>query len=242
MPSWLLLLIAVILAVIAVYFWQSGAKTKTDRKELEEFDPKSWQPRTVRPLTRRELEAYKLLQEALPQVIILPQVSLSRFIGVKTQRSYARWFNRIGRRSVDFLMCSKRGDVLGVVELKDEQNSRSAAAHLKSTTLQLAHIPSWHLDLNARAGLELVAHQINLRLAESGAALNSSQQQDSEQWEATVLNPRAAGIEVVEAADVHWEEQPWPTEDNRPSSFLDQTDDSNFGNLPAPSSARTPPS
>jgi hypothetical protein len=242
MPIWLLTLIVLAAAGMVVWwFMQSKPAVAKKSRDSEEFDPKIWQPRVVRPLTRTELEAYKVLRDALPDMVLLPQVALSRFVGVRTQRSYTRWFNKVGRRSVDFLVCSKRGDVLGVVELQAKRDTKSSGTQLKTSTLKLAHIPVWHLDLEARAGVELVAHQINLRLAESGAALNSSQQQDSEQWEATMVNPRTAGIEAVEAADVKWEEQPWPTEDNRPSSFLDQTDDSNFASLPAPLSANQRP-
>lgn len=237
MPTWIWLLVTLGLSLLAMWLWLRGTNNKAKHSD---FDPKSWQPHVVRPLTLQELDALKQLQTALPQVLYFPQISISRFVGVKTKKSYARWFNRVGRRSVDFLACSSRGDVLGVIELKTKR-SPSSAGELKTSTLAMVSIPLWHLDLERRGSLESVTHDLRQRLAEA-AAISPRQTQSAQDggWQPTIINPRVPGaalraegklrgIEAIELTESRWQEQDWPTEDNRPSSFLDG--DSNFAPL-----------
>jgi very-short-patch-repair endonuclease len=57
--------------------------------------------------------------------LVLAQVQLSRFLGVKKGHNSQSWMNRINRMSADFVVCSKDASVLAVVELDDASHERA---------------------------------------------------------------------------------------------------------------------
>lgn len=77
-----------------------------------------------RPLSKVEQILYFRMIEALPDLVILPQVQLSRFMGVKKGFKFNEWNNRINRKSVDFLVCTKSFDIIAAVELDDSTHTR----------------------------------------------------------------------------------------------------------------------
>jgi Protein of unknown function (DUF2726) len=184
-------------------------------------DLDSWQPRTIKPLTKVELKAYVRLKGIAPDCVVLPQVSLSRFIKVKSSLPYGPWFYSVGRRCVDFLICSDKGDVLGVVELVDSKNAskpESRGAQSKEHTLTLASIPVWHIDPEAQGAYDQLYSYIHAELGQYEAKSSHGPE-----WHSTDIAPRKAGIEVLELDDERWN-QPWPTEENRPTAFLDMAE------------------
>ena len=50
---------------------------------------------------------YFRLVRALPDSIVLAQVQLSRFLGVKKVGDSQSWLNRINQMSADFVVCAK---------------------------------------------------------------------------------------------------------------------------------------
>jgi len=50
---------------------------------------------------------YFRLVRALPESVVLAQVQLSRFLGVKKGSDYQSWLNRINQMSADFVVCAK---------------------------------------------------------------------------------------------------------------------------------------
>ncbi len=208
------ILVAAVL-ILGFLLWRSRQRPADFESD---FNLDNWQPRTVRPITKVELMALAKIKLAAPDCIIMPQVSLSRFLRVKKSIAYSPWFYRVGRRCVDFLICSPKGDVLGVVELDDR---KPGAAHTsrglqaKERTLTLASIPVWHINPESQGAFDQLYDFIRAELGESVA--HSAQ---SVEWAATENSPRGAGIEAVELDDDRWN-QPWPTEDTRPSAYLD---------------------
>jgi hypothetical protein len=214
MTFWIIF--AVVLAIAAlVWRWSAGRKIKMADSEPE-LD--SWRPRTIRPLTKTELKALGQIQSAAPHWIVLPQVSLSRFLKVKTSLPYGPWFYKVGRRCVDFLVCSKGGDVLGVIELQSDktlQSHISSGVLAKERTLSQASIPIWYYNPEAADAVEQLQALIHSERSDSAA--HSSHSID---FRPTDAAPRGAGIEAIELDDARWE-QAWPTEDTRPTAFLD---------------------
>jgi hypothetical protein len=110
----------------------------------------------TRPLTDPEQVLYWRLVEALPECVILAQVSFSRFMkptppeGVLEARQYRALFFRISQKTVDFLVCLKDFTVVAAVELDDsthadvdlrrEQLLQSAGIPL--VRLRVDHIPT----------------------------------------------------------------------------------------------------
>ncbi len=71
-----------------------------------------------------EQALYYRLCKALPDHIVMSQVSLSRILGVKKGNNFGKWFNRINRMSADFVVCSKDASVIAVIELDDSTHSK----------------------------------------------------------------------------------------------------------------------
>jgi hypothetical protein len=213
---------ALVIAVAAVILGWLFVRQRAQSPSYDsDFSLDNWQPSTVRPLMQIELKALADIQRAAPNCIIMPQVSLSRFLKVKKSVAYRPWFYRVGRRCVDFLICSPNGDVLGVVELDDAKTATatpSRGVQAKERCLTLASIPVWHINPETKGAYDQLFDFVRTALGEAAA-----HQQQEPEWHPTENAPRGAGIEALELDDERWN-QPWPTEDTRPSAYLDIAD------------------
>jgi hypothetical protein len=195
---------------------KAAGRASTDMPNLD-----VWQPRTTRPLTKVELAMLARIKATAPECLVLPQVSLSRFLKVKSSLPYSPWFRYVGRRCVDFLICSPAGDVLGVVELVNPKKAAappSRGSQAKERTLTLAAIPVWNVDPDSTDALRQLHDYIRAELGESIAHATQGPE-----WPPTEVAPRGAGIEALELNDDRWN-QPWPSEETRPTAYLDLAD------------------
>jgi very-short-patch-repair endonuclease len=129
----LLVLVVVIIAVLA--FLKAKSEGGSDREV--------WPFYAKKPLSQPEQILYFRLIEALPEHIILAQVQLSRFLGVKKGHNYRSWSNRINRMSADFVVCNKDSSIVAVIELDDathQKPDRQAADAKKDKALGAAEI------------------------------------------------------------------------------------------------------
>ena len=135
--STIILLLVLILVVIAVLvFFKAKAQGGSGGNEIWPFYAK-------KPLSQPEQILYFRLIEALPEHMVLAQVQLSRFLGVKKGHNYQSWSNRINRMSADFVLCNKDSSVLAVIELDDATHlkpERQAADAKKDKALDAAEI------------------------------------------------------------------------------------------------------
>ncbi|NJS35709.1 MAG: DUF2726 domain-containing protein [Brachymonas sp.] len=119
---WLLAaLVIAALAIAVVLLWKRSAPAASNSKPRN-YRLEDWNPRTMRPLTHAELRMMLHLRKALPECLLLPQIALARFMNVNQNKSYNQWFGSVGRRCVDFLVCSEQGDVLGVIQLNNPKS------------------------------------------------------------------------------------------------------------------------
>lgn len=84
----------------------------------------SWPYRQKKPLSDVEQILYWRLVEALPECVILSQVTFSRFmrpnfVGRRAFGEYMAAQNKIAQKSIDFLVCLKDFTVVAAVELDD---------------------------------------------------------------------------------------------------------------------------
>jgi hypothetical protein len=82
-----------------------------------------------RPLSEPEQVLYWRLVEALPECVVLPQVSFSRFMRPAPAKRVPRWqyralYARISQKTIDFLVCLKDFTVVAAVELDDSSHER----------------------------------------------------------------------------------------------------------------------
>ncbi len=130
-----LVLLLLVAAGVGVSLWlkQKGAEKATE----------AWPFYAKRPLSNPEQALYFRLVEALPDHLVLAQVQLSRFLGVKQGHDHQAWMNRINRMSADFVVCAKDASVLAVIELDDashERAVRQSADARKESALKAAGI------------------------------------------------------------------------------------------------------
>lgn len=84
-----------------------------------------WPFHAKKLLSAPEQVLYHRLVAALPEHIVLAQVQMSRFLGVKKGTDKPRqWLNRINQKSVDFLVCGKDATVVAAIELDDKTHAR----------------------------------------------------------------------------------------------------------------------
>lgn len=134
--SWIILLSAVMIVAI-VTFVVLKAKGRSNGSE------KAWPFYAKKPLSQPEQVLYFRLAKALPDHIVLAQVQLSRFIGVRKGSDSLAWSNRINRMSADFVVCNKDWSIVAVIELDDashEREDRQAADAKKDKALSAANI------------------------------------------------------------------------------------------------------
>ena len=103
----------------------------------------TWPYFAKKPLTQPEQVLYHRLVATLPEYIVLPQVQLSRVLGVKKGFNFHELNNRINRMSLDFLICLKDSTVVAAIELDDKthgKESRMKADVKKERALSAAGI------------------------------------------------------------------------------------------------------
>ncbi|OSM07029.1 hypothetical protein MAIT1_00062 [Magnetofaba australis IT-1] len=75
-------------------------------------------------MSKPEEILYWRLVEALPDHVILPQVSFSRFMKVTCQdrKAYMARFGQISQKTVDYLVCDKAFNIVTAIELDDRSH------------------------------------------------------------------------------------------------------------------------
>jgi hypothetical protein len=133
-----LLLVALLAAAPAYYFWQRhravGERTSKPRVAEARDTVIDWPPTATRLLSNGERQAHALLCQAVPELLVLAQVPLSRFIRVPTRYSYGDWLGRVGHLSADLVVCDASSQVLSVVEVRGvDESPRSLQRHQRMT-------------------------------------------------------------------------------------------------------------
>jgi hypothetical protein len=141
-------LIASVLLLLSMLWMKRRAKAHAHRTPDDALDTvQSWPPQAVRVMTLPERQAYEILRRAQPRNLILAQVPLQRFISVSTQHRYSEWLQRVGRHTVDLLVCDGSSRVLAAVEIRSaDESERSRARHERiNQVLQAAGVTvhSW---------------------------------------------------------------------------------------------------
>jgi hypothetical protein len=102
-------------------------------------------------LEEKEQVLFHRLIEAMPEHYIMAQVRLADIVGVKKCDNWQTWFNKVSRKSVDFVVCDKSFVVLACIELDGEtheQADRKKADNAKDEALQAAGIPIVRIEAN----------------------------------------------------------------------------------------------
>ena len=170
-----LLIIFAVLALLVISLLLFTVKQKNANELPNDDSP--WPFYAKRPLTRPEQVMYFRLVEALPEYVVLPQVGLSRFIGVKKGNNFAQWFNRINRMSVDYLVCTKDFKIISAIELDDlthndekrkiadvKKDKALLSADIRLIRLQVSNLPDVEKIKTLFRGVELFPSSSNVNV------------------------------------------------------------------------------
>ncbi len=138
-------LLAVLVVLVALLMLQLAQRAVRQARRA-----RSWPLVQKKPLSGVEQVLFHRLIQALPQYIVLAQVPLSRFLQVRKGRPIREWMNRIGQKSVDYLVCKPDFSIVAAIELDDRTHAtatRSSADATKNRALAAAGVPlvRWHV-------------------------------------------------------------------------------------------------
>lgn len=113
--------------------------------------PLTWPVYAKRALSQPEQMLYHRLVRAFPDLVVLSQVALPAFLGVKKGGNFQAWYNRFGRLYADFVLCERDFRVVAVIELDDRSHDnprRQDADARKAAALAAADIPLHRVNVN----------------------------------------------------------------------------------------------
>ncbi|WP_230950303.1 DUF2726 domain-containing protein [Xylella fastidiosa] len=147
------ILLILLFFILLIFFFVVFKKNSLGSSEKESLssEPSEWPFYPKRVMTSPEQVLYWRLIEALPGHIVLCQVQLSRFLGVRRGHQW-HWFNRINQKSADFVVCAKDSSVVAVIELDDMthlRESRKKADFDKSKAIENAGLRLIRWDVSA---------------------------------------------------------------------------------------------
>lgn len=110
----------IVLAVIGIALFIALSKKEKEQSSTNAFEhtPNKERPRACAPLTKHEQLMFFRLQEALPKLIVLSQVSFGALLTAQARGVR----NTFDRKRADFVICDKSFKVLAVVELDDSSH------------------------------------------------------------------------------------------------------------------------
>jgi hypothetical protein len=132
--------LAIVIVFIVFVVMQIAAHKKKQAKSLA--TPPYLKKRSL--LGEREQVLFHRLTEALPGRQVMAQVRLADIVGVKKCDDWQAWFNKISRKSVDFVICDQAFVVLACIELDGKTHElevRQKADNTKDEALGAAGIP-----------------------------------------------------------------------------------------------------
>lgn len=135
--GWIVLVAVLIAVVVAIGMVKSRVNA-----------PLSGGYRARKPLSEPEQVLFWRLREAIPECVVLSQVSFGRFVEPSAVERGTRQalFNRISRKTVDFLICLPDFTLVAAVELDDASHRASLDAK-RDAILKSAGIPILRMNV-----------------------------------------------------------------------------------------------
>jgi hypothetical protein len=119
-------LVLTVLLLLALWMQRRRARQRAEAAQEALDTVADWPPQSVRIMSVAERQSYELVRRALPGIVVLSQVPLTRFIRVPTRHSYEEWSRRVGQLSADLLLCDAASRVLAVIDVRSAQETQRA--------------------------------------------------------------------------------------------------------------------
>lgn len=112
-------------------------------------------------LTPNEYEFYQRMLSALPELLVLPQVSMAAVIAPSAAggKDHLIAFRRISQKRIDFLVCHKDLTVVCAVELDDRTHSRDRDAQ-RDAMLASAGVATLRFESRAKPAPAQIASRV----------------------------------------------------------------------------------
>jgi hypothetical protein len=145
-PVLFLLVLLAVLAVLAAFLKRRAGADRYTRQAL---------------LTPNEYEFYQRLLAALPELLVLPQVSMAAVIAPAASDAKRRLaaFRRISQKRIDFLVCRQNLDVVCALELDDSTHNRWRDAQ-RDAMLASAGVPTLRYESRAKPNAAQIAGHV----------------------------------------------------------------------------------
>ena len=141
MKTLLFFLAALVVALFASMFLRVLARQRHQERV--------WPFSSQVPLSKAEQVLYHRLVQTLPDLVVLAQVPLTRFLRLKMGQRWREWQARIDHETIDYLICDRDFAIIVAIALDDRSRdrvSRDKADIVKNRALAAAHLPlvRWH--------------------------------------------------------------------------------------------------
>lgn len=139
MKTLLFCLAALVAALFASMFVRALAKQRHDEQD--------WPFVSQEPLSQVEQILYHRLVHTLPDLVVLAQVPLSRFLRVKMGQTWREWQERIRPMTIDYLICDHDFAIIAAIDLGDRARdlmTRKKAEATINRALAAARVPLVH--------------------------------------------------------------------------------------------------
>lgn len=130
--KWVLLLMLIVIIIVALVVTLTIMKIKAGKQEIPEFEALPYFKKDTL-LNEVEQILFQRLIQAAPGYHVMAQVRLAELIGVKKSENWKSWFNKIQSKSVDFVICGEKFEILLVIELDGKTHDREDRQHADRT-------------------------------------------------------------------------------------------------------------
>lgn len=145
-----LIILIIVIALFTLVMKFTGGKGFKSLENAPYFQKKTL-------LNEKEQVLFHRLIEAMPNYYVFTQVRLADIVGIKKCENWQAWFNKVSRKSVDFVICNKALAVRVCIELdgKTHENAdRQKADNDKDEALKAAGIPIVRIEANKIPSVE----------------------------------------------------------------------------------------
>lgn len=149
------------IAIMLIVFLVVAATFAGKAKRLRQDD--SYEVKDVL-LTKYERRLYRVLIEALPEMAVLPQVSMNQLFQRCSSQAAQ---NKISQNSVDFLLCDQDFKIFAAVELNGRSHQSATQQRRdnnKANALQSAGIPLLVYENHALPSVQQIRNDVILAL------------------------------------------------------------------------------
>jgi len=125
--EYIIILLGIALAALIIQNLKQTNNEKNDSNSISENVILPYKSKYL--LTPNEYSFYKTLKPIVDKnnCLICPKVRLADIVQITDNKNYMKWFARVSKKHIDFLICDKDLKPLFVIELDDKSHNKPQA-------------------------------------------------------------------------------------------------------------------